>query len=429
VKKPDLVTGHCIYSCTHRRCVSPCSLICPSAAVQRSQEHIALSSSSRETRLAIHTRIHVPPSFSLIHHNLPGMSENRDGPPLLRPIPRRPFNLNLTGPTSPEENADSPVSQQPPPQPFNSFDRNPGLNLDSLNRRLLDPRNNTPSRFDNSGSETISRAQSFLNLTSSTLCGIYSDSPTLSTFSGGGGYGGDGGSLRDRRFFMDQDEPTTPWGTGAETPAKRLSVDEPYYDVHRERAGIIPPRGRTARRRSSALQSSTSGTLRRAQPLSRPAAAFYMGLRGLLLFGLGILYGALVARFQDRHNKTLVGKVQGSSSPTYDANYMAFWGVSGVALGALLPWFDGVWESIFGQRDDDIITGGSAAGEDSEDDQGTDWALVVRGVGAFVGIVFAIVSCIPEFLPRAIQSIAFALGTHFTIVVFMVQLANVTRLF
>lgn len=328
------------------------------------------------------------------------MSENRDGPPLLRPIPRRPF---VTGPTPPEDSSESPQLQPQQSQSYSSSDHSPGvLNLDSINRRLLDPRNTTPSRFDSTGSESISRAQSFLNLTSSTLFGIYSASPTSSSFSGGGAYG-DGGFVRDRRFYGEQDEPTTPWGTGAETPAKRLSVDEPYYDVHRERAGLVPRRGR-ARRRSSALQSSSSGG-RRLQPLSRSAAAFHMGLRGLLLFGLGILYGALVARFQDRHNKTFVGRVQ--TSPTYDTNYMVFWGISGVALGVLLPWFDGVWESIFGQGDDsEVAPGESAVDNEDEEAQETDWALVIRGIGAFVGIVFAIVSCRLSASPaRSVRSV------------------------
>lgn len=296
------------------------------------------------------------------------MSEIQDGPPLLRPIPRRPFKLNFTGPTPPEgEDDDDQPQSQPQPQPqSHGPDNGLGglLNLDSLNRRLLDPRVTTPTHHESaSASRSISRAQSYLNLTSSTLFGIYS--PTT--------YG------RDR---FEQDEPNTPWGTGAETPAKKLRADEPYYDIQKER-------GRPTRRRSS-LHPPVKPV-----PLSRPAAMVYLGLRGLLLFGLGILYGLVVASFQDR--RSLVSSQIENSRPTtpYDVTFMACWGIAGVALGALLPWFDGIWESAFGQEEEVESASEHAIGSEEEPSQGTDWGLAIRGTGAFVGIVYAIVSFTP----------------------------------
>lgn len=281
-----------------------------------------------------------------------------DGPPLLRPVPRRPFNLNFTGPTPPE---DTP-SPQPPSA---SADRRPGfLNLESLNTRLLNHPRGGASRFDDSpnsatGSATISRAQSVRNLTSSTLFGIYSPATT-------------------GRFGGDNDEPGTPWGTGAESPAKHITVEDPNYAIQKERS-------RFPRRRSS-LHAPPVLT----PPLSKTAVAFHLSLRGLLLFGLGILYGALVARFQDG-NKFSPPPMEDMMQPltTYPLRYMMFWGVSGVVLGGLLPWFDGVWAGLSGQdsalEDDDAPEGG-----DNEDEAVTDWTLVMRGVGTFIGIVYAI---------------------------------------
>ncbi|KAM0812683.1 putative Insulin-induced protein-domain-containing protein [Seiridium cardinale] len=283
------------------------------------------------------------------------MSENQ-GPPLLRPIPRRPFKLNFVGPTPPEDEEDlRPQPKATRPDDSSSIP----LNLDSLNRRLLDPRVTTPRQHESaSASGSISRAQSYLNLTSSTLFGIYS--PTT--------YGKD-------RF--EQDEPTTPWGTGAETPAKKLSTEEPYYELQKER-------GRPMRRRSSQHPSP------RLQPLSRTAFALHLGLRALLLFGLGILYGVVVASFQDRRGLTRLQLEDMRQPATYDVSFVAFWGLSGVALGALLPWFDSVWENAFGREEELESTSEHTLGSAEEASLGTDWGLAIRGIGAFVGIVFAI---------------------------------------
>ena len=73
-----------------------------------------------------------------------------------------------------------------------------------------------------------------------------------------------------------------------------------------------------------------------------------------------------------------------------------FWGVSGVALGSLLPWVDGLWEENFENRSEERRDRSqSPEAEKEELDSsglfGADWTPVVRSVGAFVGIAFAIV--------------------------------------
>ncbi|KAI8960179.1 insulin-induced protein-domain-containing protein [Daldinia sp. FL1419] len=282
-------------------------------------------------------------------------SQGDNGPPLLRPIPRRPFNLIPREPTPP--NDDSPAlvpSADPAPVPV--------LNLESLNSRLLNMRNTsfTPE------SPTLSRTDSALNLTGSTLAGIYS--PSI--------WGKD-------KFYMGADEPGTPWGTGAETPAKNLSADEPNYEIQKERA-------QPARRRSS-LHS-----VARSPPLSTSQRIFYHSSRSLLLFGLGVLYGIVAVQLRDRQiavEGLEVHNLLRSADGHYDLRYMAFSGMCGIVMGSLLPWFDGVWERTFGG--DDVVVESpveQSMGDDmiKQPASFTDWALAIRGIGAFVGIAFAI---------------------------------------
>ncbi|KAH7002034.1 insulin-induced protein-domain-containing protein [Ilyonectria destructans] len=259
-----------------------------------------------------------------------------DGPTILRPIPRRPFGLNLTTPTPPDEDS-SPATPAP---------------SDLANLRFLQP---TPEPL------SLTRPQSFLNLTSSTLFGIYSPATP---------------SARDR-VFDDRDELDTPWGTGAQTPIKRPSVDEATYELMRDRSHPV-------RRRSS---------FRPTEPpvqFAPPPSLMSLALRGLLLFLLGVGYGVLVTttRFHSGAGN-LASFKDGMIRPAYNWAHLAFWGVAGVALGALLPWFDRVWEESFGEGEDDVVVV-EKDGDIKDLGSSTDWALVIRAVGAFVGIVFAI---------------------------------------
>jgi len=74
-------------------------------------------------------------------------------------------------------------------------------------------------------------------------------------------------------------------------------------------------------------------------------------------------------------------KVEGLNRASW--RYLAFWGVAGVAMGSLLPWIDQLW--ILGSKSGNEKAGGSPT-------RGLPrrWNDVVRIVGAFVGIAFAI---------------------------------------
>ncbi|KAF7554660.1 hypothetical protein G7046_g6766 [Stylonectria norvegica] len=266
----------------------------------------------------------------------PGLANMADDSPhILRPIPRRPFDLSFTSATPPDEDS-SPAT--PAPQEWS-------------NPRFLNP---TPDPIS-----SLSRPQSFLNLTSSTLFGIYS--PTAS-------------SGRDR-VFGDRDDADTPWGTGAQTPIKRPSVDEATYELMRSRSHLT-------RRRSS---------FRPVESSSSPSAistAVSLALRATLLFLLGVGYGVLVTtRFHGEQKPSSYSG--GHVRQGYNWSHLLFWGVAGVGLGALLPWVDRVWEDSFGDGDEEAVIEQDGA-HTKEPNPSTDWALVVRAIGAFVGIVFAI---------------------------------------
>ncbi|EFQ33310.1 insulin-induced protein [Colletotrichum graminicola] len=252
-----------------------------------------------------------------------------DGPRLIRPIPRRPFDLNHKSLTPPEDDSS-------PPSP------NPEIDLSRLHN----------GQATSSESGSIPRAQSVLNLTASTLFGIYSPMS----------YGKD-------RCYNDREETETPWGTGAQTPIKGASVDDTTFELMKDRSS--PMRRRSSNRnRSNTPSPSTAVT------------ALFTISRAALLFLIGMGYGLMVTRLQNEHRFSSF-QVESMIKPGYDWQYLTVWGLFGVALGGLLPWFDGVWEDTFGKEEE--------AGTSPEDTSPVkDWALVVRSIGAFVGIVFAI---------------------------------------
>jgi hypothetical protein len=147
---------------------------------------------------------------------------------------------------------------------------------------------------------------------------------------------------------------------------KRDSIDEGTYELMKERHAM--PRVPSA----LGVPSTTE------PPASTTAAALSLGARAALLFAVGMGYGVLVSRLHDEPTFTQF-PVEGLVNSRSDWRYLVFCGVSGVVLGGMLPLFDCLWEQTVEKRD-------------SESASGTDWALVIRGIGAFAGIIFAIVS-------------------------------------
>ncbi|KAF2429861.1 hypothetical protein EJ08DRAFT_679592 [Tothia fuscella] len=248
--------------------------------------------------------------------------DSADSPPLLRPLPRRPFQNRGNS-----SNASSEAATSHPPTP-----------------RLPNSTEEDPKNGD------ISRTRSIINLTSSTLFGIYAPSS-----------------------FQESSAPATPWGTGAETPIRNGSMD-----------GFPSPRGGPRGSELEARLLGNQGLEKRAgspssghAPKSLPWTLLLGAMRVSVLFGFGLAFGAIIAHLHDNRHLAPV-QVEGLNRESW--RYLAFWGICGVVLGNLLPWVDVVW--------------GTAECEASSIKprglNGVEWNDVVRSVGAFVGIAFAI---------------------------------------
>lgn len=368
------------------------------------------SDSSHSTTAALDDYGDQPPSLH---------TTSQPPPQILRPLPRRPFELNLTPATS----SSSANSSQPSPNPNNARDAFSA----QLDARLASsastsaPRSATPGGSQDDAADDVKRSRSILNLTASTLFGIYQ--PTASS---GGASGG-----------PDASEPATPWGTGAETPAycgfgssselreweqlrlaglgsrnaaspKLPPMLSSSSSATAAAAGAEAPAG--GRRDFSgdlsgfaAASPSTSSAIKRRRSDASTGAGTEKGgnrilgvlARVLALFGFGVVYGVMISHLHDNRHIAPV-RVEGIDRGHW--GYLVFWGLAGVAVGSALPWVDLFWEresataagakSKNGRRVNWQVPG--TVGSRSRDSVGQDWNDVVRSVGAFVGIAFAI---------------------------------------
>ena len=258
-----------------------------------------------------------------------------DNLPLLRPQPQRGFQL-------------TPASTEPstPPTPSNEPNDTSSREL-KLNGASVNP----------------SRTRSILNLTSSTLFGIY-----------------EGG----------RDELNTPWGTGALTPVGPQSLMKGSDDKKFPVMGSFPQ-----------TQSYREAYPHHTKPSEVVVPVMF---RTILLFAFGVAYGIVVTHLHDDHRLAPV-KIGGIDRHSW--HYLIFWGIAGVALGTLLPWVDAFWGDVMGkivgkgkQNTSNVQEAKSDEIRDSEEEKrrlkprsgiDADWNPVVRSIGAFIGIAFAIV--------------------------------------
>ncbi|KAL6709693.1 hypothetical protein ACN47E_001121 [Coniothyrium glycines] len=279
-------------------------------------------------------------------------------PHIYRPIPRRTF----IDTSSFQDAADSPThafSQSTPPSATEN--RRSSDFLAQLNARLLRTYN---SRDDDADEQERppARNKSFLNMTSSTLSGIYDEL---------------GSSTAGERSTME-----TPWGTGAETPA-HSGMGMPAWEtgLGSPDAGISMKNQARQRSANTPAQNQTKGHTSRPRHGAHKYIVIASKLAALYVFG--IIYGLIVSQLHETRHLAAV-HVEGVDR--YSSGiYLASWGIFGVALGSLLPYVDLIWD---GQRPTALSQGSEAERSDSPiSEQIND---VVRSVCAFVGIAFAI---------------------------------------
>ncbi|KAL6250260.1 hypothetical protein RBB50_002561 [Rhinocladiella similis] len=244
-------------------------------------------------------------------------------PQVYRPIPRRAFDI-------PSASTDSSLPPSPASEDVNG-ELSPGPKSDS----------------------TPSRTRSILNLTSSTLLGIYSP-------------------ISDG----NREELSTPWGTGAQTPIKRQSIDDSLHqkpDVTWQRDGSGPRLKQKPKRRGF------------------PALVFQTAL--LFTFGLG--YGSVVTHL---HKTQRITPVPVPDIEQHSVWYLISWGISGILLGNALPLVDALWEGSdshgTNKNQATLNTKSATTGSDETDASdgglGPIWYSAVRSIGVFVGIAFAV---------------------------------------
>lgn len=192
------------------------------------------------------------------------------------------------------------------------------------------------------GSAAISRNGSIMNLTSPTLYGIYS--PTA--------------------FESTRDEDSA-WGTEA-------SPDTPKVQPTSERTES-----------TAVLRSRTRLSYGLFRGVILPQT-----VRSVLLFAFGVVYGIITIHLHENHWITPVKLEYTHFYGSWE--YLGFWGITGVAIGNALPLFDSYLDGAIGRTQEN-----QASNDQISTDLALSWPSVVRSVGAFVGIAFAMVSFIP----------------------------------
>lgn len=260
-------------------------------------------------------------------------------PRLHQPIPRRAFEITP---------ASSDSSRGPSPEPA------------VQNAELL-------MRHRSNHSPPPSRTRSILNLTSSTLLGIYSGAT-------------DGA----------QQELHTPWGTGAQTPA--LHSQRASLDIGKLQLPSFPFPQDSLKR--PIVQRAPKKTIKN----------YYLPLffQTVMLFGFGMGFGSLVTHLHVTQQITPM-PIPTNTNSKY---YQIAWGLMGVIIGNALPQLDVFFEDDEAiaegyeakpKQQQHIRTGSSSSrGEKELVDSGLGpiWHSAVRSIGAFVGIAFALVCVI-----------------------------------
>jgi len=244
-----------------------------------------------------------------------------DAVPLHRPKPRRPFELTPLTSMASEGLALDPKLDFPPWASDEPLTACSSSNTSSTNGST------TPI-------EISKRTKSMLNMTASTLFGIYSHT-----------YG---------------DEPPTP---------SRLSRANSVVNV----ADTISLNGSSGAVSNDNNYYSKENSERQHKRKPTSVSRLIMRLSALFIFGIG--YGIIVMQL---HNTKTFTPAWWEEIGGYNIGFLSLWGIVGVILGSLLPWIDYFLDEP------------GCRSVDRESEESFDWVQIVRSIGAFVGIAYAI---------------------------------------
>ncbi|KAI9893566.1 MAG: hypothetical protein M1814_006362 [Vezdaea aestivalis] len=256
-----------------------------------------------------------------------------------KPVPRRAFSFT---PASSEASF--------PPTPALDSTMSPGF---------LDP------NIYSSPSATPSRTHSILNLTASTLYGIYSPAE-------------------------ESNDTTTSWLAKLEpTPGPDgLEHDHDSAELPQSPSFFPAPSPLPSQQRAPA-------------PQGYKQAYLPVAIRTLALFVFGVAYGAIITHLHD-HKQLVPAPLTSLNRHNWRTSF--FWGVAGVGLGSLLPWVDFLLESstplsrpVSSSSHTPTPSRPTSSHNHSrptiKDDSNSDsvsWTPIIRSLGAFIGIAFAI---------------------------------------
>lgn len=204
------------------------------------------------------------------------------------------------------------------------------------------------------------RSGSLMNLTSSTLLGIFQ--PTA---------------------FEDTRQDDSPWDTQIHTPidSRGVSGGDALVAQLREELSAASARGKAA---PSSLSPASKKQTHNHHRTTK--SAFYLPLvvKIGLLFAYGVAYGTIIAHLHENNWITPV-KLEYIDRNSY--RYLVGWGVAGVAFAFVLPWLDNLFES--GAPGARVLNRSAEKEQSSDSSRVSRWTLAVRSIGAFVGIGFA----------------------------------------
>lgn len=242
---------------------------------------------------------------------------------------------------------------------------------------MPDGTSDEPSSSSTSG--LTQKTRSIVNLTSSTLFGIYSPSD----------------------YDTNREEASTPFGTGAQTPYKNNSAElsTSRFPSNASAASLERAREKRFSEQNQIRRVRSASGSQHNQPQSRARAVAALAWRMGVLFCVGLAYGEFVTRLHDTRE---VAPVQVETIDRRSWTYVLFWGFVAVAVGNLLPWVDGQWGSADVHEPETTGAYKDEKGSESPERRpseggrvngslGADWNPIVRTIGAFVGIAFAIV--------------------------------------